>query len=54
VRDLLAGLRERALDSTRPILCVLDGAKALRAVGDVSDHRSCNANHSRAATEVPR
>jgi transposase-like protein len=29
VKDLLAGLRERGLDTTRPILCVLDGAKAL-------------------------
>jgi hypothetical protein len=38
VRDLLAGLRERGLDTTRPTRCVLDGAKALRAVGDVSDH----------------
>jgi hypothetical protein len=54
VRDLLAGLRDRGLDTTRPILCVLDGAKALRAVGDVSTTRSCNANHSRAASEVPR
>jgi putative transposase len=39
VRDLLAGLRERGLEVTRPILVVLDGAKALRrAVGDVFDH----------------
>jgi putative transposase len=38
-RDLLTGLRERGLDTTRPILCVLDGAKALRrAVLDVFDH----------------
>jgi putative transposase len=38
-RDLLTGLRERDLDTTRPILCVLDGAKALRrAVLDVFDH----------------
>ena len=29
VRDLLADLRDRGLDTTRPILCVLDGAKAL-------------------------
>jgi putative transposase len=29
VTDLLVDLRERALDVTRPILCVLDGAKAL-------------------------
>jgi transposase-like protein len=39
VRDLLAGLRERGLEVTRPILVVIDGAKALRrAVDDVFDH----------------
>ncbi len=39
VKDLLAGLRERGLDTTRPILCVLDGAKALvAAVKAVFDH----------------
>jgi putative transposase len=39
VGDLLVGLRERGLDVTRPILVVLDGAKALRrAVCDVFDH----------------
>jgi putative transposase len=38
-RELLVGLRERGLDVTRPILCVLDGARALRrAVLDVFDH----------------
>jgi putative transposase len=38
-RDLLVGLRERGLDTTRPILCVIDGAKALRrAVLDIFDH----------------
>jgi putative transposase len=31
VRDLLAGLRDRGLDTTRPTLFVLDGAKALHA-----------------------
>lgn len=31
VTDLLAGLRDRGLDATRPILVVVDGAKALRA-----------------------
>jgi len=31
VRELLVGLRERGLDTTRPILAVLDGAKALAA-----------------------
>jgi putative transposase len=39
VTDLLAGLRERGLEVTRPILVVIDGAKALRrAVADVFDH----------------
>jgi transposase-like protein len=38
VTDLITGLRERGLDVTRPILAVLDGAKALsRAVKDVFD-----------------
>jgi len=31
VRGLLVGLRERGLDTTRPVLAVLDGAKALAA-----------------------
>jgi len=36
--DLVTGLRERGLDVTRPLLAVLDGAKALsRAVQDVFD-----------------
>ncbi len=39
VKDLLAGLRERGLDMTKPILAVLDGAKALDAgVKAVFDH----------------
>jgi transposase-like protein len=39
VRELLVGLRERGLNVTRPILAVIDGAKALRrAVLDVFDH----------------
>jgi putative transposase len=39
VTDLLAGLRDRGLEVTQPILVVIDGAKALRrAVGDVFDH----------------
>ena len=39
VRDLLADLRDRGLNTTRPILCVLDGAKALsKAVTAVFDH----------------
>jgi transposase-like protein len=38
-RALLVGLRDRGLDTTRPILVVIDGAKALRrAVADVFDH----------------
>jgi len=38
VTGLVTGLRERGLDATRPILAVLDGAKALtRAVKDVFD-----------------
>ena len=36
VRDLLADLVERGLDASRPMLVVIDGAKALRkAVGEV-------------------
>ena len=39
VTDLIVGLRERGLNVTRPILAVLDGAKALRrAVREVFDH----------------
>jgi transposase-like protein len=39
VKALLVGLRERGLDTTRPILAVLDGAKALTAaVTEVFDH----------------
>ena len=39
VTDLLTGLRERGLEVTRPILVVIDGAKALRrAVTEVFDH----------------
>ena len=39
VRGLLVGLRERGLDTTKPILAVLDGAKALStAVAEVFDH----------------
>ena len=39
VRSLLVGLRERGLDVTKPILAVLDGAKALAAaVKEVFDH----------------
>jgi len=38
VKTLLTGLRDRGLDTTRPILAVLDGAKALAAgVGEVFD-----------------
>jgi hypothetical protein len=39
VTEVLTGLAERGLDTTRPILVVIDGAKALRrAVLDVFDH----------------
>ena len=39
VTDLLVDLRDRGLDTTRPVLCVLDGAKALvAAVKAVFDH----------------
>jgi hypothetical protein len=39
VTDLLTGLGERGLDTARPVLVVLDGAKALRAaVTRVFDH----------------
>jgi putative transposase len=39
VGDLLADLRDRGLDTTRPLLVVIDGAKALRrAVDDIFDH----------------
>jgi putative transposase len=39
VTEVLVGLRDRGLDVTRPILVVIDGAKALRrAVVDVFDH----------------
>ena len=39
VRGLLVGLRDRGLDVTKPILAVLDGAKALSAaVREVFDH----------------
>jgi putative transposase len=39
VTEVLVGLRERGLEVTRPILVVIDGAKALRrAVAEVFDH----------------
>lgn len=39
VKHLLVGLRERGLDTSRPVLAVLDGAKALTAaVREVFDH----------------
>ena len=39
VRELLVDLRERGLDTTKPVLVVIDGAKALhRAVLEVFDH----------------
>ena len=39
VTEVLVGLRERGLEVTRPLLVVIDGAKALRrAVTEVFDH----------------
>ena len=39
VTEVLVGLRDRGLDVTRPMLVVIDGAKALgRAVTEVFDH----------------
>jgi putative transposase len=39
VTEVLVGLRDRGLEVTRPILVVIDGAKALRrAVTEVFDH----------------
>ena len=44
VRGLLTGLRERGLDTTRPILAVLDGSKALAAgIREVFDRPSFSA-----------
>ena len=41
VTDLITGLRDRGLDTGKPVLAVLDGAKALsKAVKDVSASRS--------------
>lgn len=38
-RDLLVDLRERGLDTTKPVLVVIDGSKALkRAILEVFDH----------------
>jgi putative transposase len=53
-RELLVGLRERGLEVTRPILCVIDGAKALRrAITDIFDHRSSpDASSTRSATSA--
>jgi putative transposase len=51
VTDLVNGLRDRGLDVSRPILAVLDGAKALaRAVNDVFDKpliQRCQQHRSR-------
>jgi putative transposase len=57
VTDLLVGIRERGLDVTRPILVVIDGAKALRgAVHDVFDHpvvQRCQLHRARQPTTWP-
>lgn len=52
VTDLLAGLRDRGLDVTKPILAVIDGATALAsAVKAVLDHPVVHRCHStRSAT----
>jgi putative transposase len=51
-RELLVGLRERGLDTTGPILCVIDGAKALRrAILDVFDH-PCSPDASSTRSEM--
>jgi putative transposase len=51
VTDLITGLRDPGLDVTKPILAVLDGAKALtRAVKDVFDRpliQRCQQHRSR-------
>jgi putative transposase len=51
VRELLTSLRDRGLEVTRPVLVVIDGAKALRrAVTDVFDHpiiQRCQLHRSR-------
>jgi len=47
VTDLLAGLRERGLDTTRPIVVVIDGARRYAARSPTcSTIRSCNAASS--------
>jgi putative transposase len=57
VTDLLVGLRERGLEVARPILVVIDGAKALRrAVTDVFDHpviQRCQLHKLRNVTGCP-
>ncbi len=53
VCDLLACLRDRGLDTTRPVLVVIDGAMALRrAVTDVFDHPVIQLALRRAVTDV--
>ena len=38
VTDLITGLRDRGLDTSKPVLAILDGAKALsKAVTEVFD-----------------
>jgi putative transposase len=53
-RDLLVGLRDRGLDVTRPLLVVIDGARALRrAVTEVFDPQSSNAASSTSSATSP-
>lgn len=57
VRDLLAGLRDRGIDTTRPMLFVLDGAKAPRAgvdaVFDVPVVQRCQL-HKNVEAKLPK
>ena len=51
VKELLTGLRDRGLDTTKPVLAVLDGAKALAAgIKEVFDYPVI----ARGATRPPR
>jgi putative transposase len=54
VTEVLVGLRDRGLDVTRPILVVIDGAKALRrAVTEVFKHPVVNAASSTSSATSP-
>jgi putative transposase len=51
VGDLLVGLRDRGLEVTRPILVVIDGAKALRRVFDHPVIQRCQLHKLRNVTD---